>query len=556
MTDANAFERTSTVPAPDFDAIVIGAGFAGLYALHKLRDQMGLRVQVFEAGDGVGGTWYWNQYPGARCDIESLHYSYSFSAELQQDWEWSEKYASQPEILRYLNHVADRFELRKDIAFETRVTSAVWDEEGTRWQVGTQDGGTVTAQYLISGAGNLSVPKKPEFDGIDDFAGDVYLTGKWPHEGVDFTGKNVAIIGTGSSGIQAITEIAKEAKHLTVFQRTPNYASPLGNEPLNPDRVREVKANYPQVREDSRNTRGGIPYPDPLPSALAVTPEERRRVFDECWSEGGFRFFLGTFGDILVDKAANDTIAEYVREQIRQRVSDPTVAAKLTPTDYPYGTKRPPYETSYYETFNRDNVTLVDVADAPIVSVTETGVRTTEAEYDFDVIILATGFDAMTGPLLEMGIVGRDGQTLADKWADGPHTYLGLSVHGFPNLFLITGPQSPSVLYNMPLAIEDHVDFVADAIETLKHGGLDTIEPTADAETGWVAHANEIAQHTLLPETDSWWMGANIPGKPRVCLVYLGGADVYRGICADVVAKDYEGFTLSAERERASAQVG
>jgi len=558
MTDAyaNAHERTSTVPAPDFDAIVIGAGFAGLYALHKLRDQMGLRVRVLEAGGGVGGTWYWNRYPGARCDIESLHYSYSFSAELQQDWEWSEKYASQPEILRYLNHVADRFDLRKDIAFETRVTSAVWDEAGTRWQVGTQDGDTLTARDLISGAGNLSVPKKPEFDGIDDFTGEVYLTGKWPHEGVDFTGKNVAIIGTGSSGIQAITEIAKDAEHLTVFQRTPNYATPLGNEPLNPDRVREVKANYPQVREAARNTRGGIPYPEPLPSALAVTPEERRRVFDECWSEGGFRFFLGTFADILVNKAANDTIAEYVREQIRRRVSDPTVAAKLTPTDYPYGTKRPPYETNYYETFNRTNVSLVDVADAPIVSVTATGVRTTDAEYDFDVIVLATGFDAMTGPLLEMGIVGRDGQKLGDKWADGPHTYLGLSVHGFPNLFLITGPQSPSVLYNMPLAIEDHVDFVADAIEHLHRSGLDTIEPTLEAESGWVAHANEIAQHTLLPETDSWWMGANIPGKPRVCLVYLGGADVYRGICADVVAKGYEGFTLSAGRQRTSAQVG
>ncbi|MGV9866323.1 flavin-containing monooxygenase [Rhodococcus koreensis] len=558
MTDAyaNAHERTSTAPAPDFDAIVIGAGFAGLYALHKFRDQMGLQVQVFEAGDGVGGTWYWNQYPGARCDIESLHYSYSFSAELQQDWEWSEKYASQPEILRYLNHVADRFDLRKDITFDTRVTSAAWDEDTRLWRVGTDDGATVTARYLISGAGNLSVPKKPEFDGIDDFSGEVYLTGKWPHDGVDFTGKNVAIIGTGSSGIQAITEIAKDAKHLTVFQRTPNYATPLGNEPLDPGHVQEVKANYPQVREDSRNTRGGIPYPDTLPSALAVTPEERRRVFDECWAEGGFRFFLGTFADILVDKAANDTIAEYVREKIRQRVSDPTVAAKLTPTDYPYGTKRPPYETNYYETFNRNNVTLVDVADAPIVSVTETGVRTTAAEYDFDVIILATGFDAMTGPLLEMGIVGRDGQRLADKWADGPHTYLGLSVHGFPNLFLVTGPQSPSVLYNMPLAIEDHVDFIADAIERLRQGGFDTIEPALEAETGWVAHANEIAQHTLLPETDSWWMGANIPGKPRVCLVYLGGADVYRGICADVVVKDYEGFTLSAERERTSAQVG
>ena len=562
MISAITHDRSSTSTSQtDFDAIVIGAGFAGLYALHKLRDQMGLRTRVFEAGDGVGGTWYWNQYPGARCDIESLHYSYSFSAELQQEWEWSEKYASQPEILSYLNHVADRFDLRKDIQFGTRISSAVWDDDRGVWRVGSEDGSAATARYLISGAGNLSVPKEPEFDGIDAFSGEVYLTGKWPQEGVDVTGKNVAIIGTGSSGIQAITEIAKQAAHLTVFQRTPNYATPLRNQPSDSGRVRAIKARYAEVREAARNTRVGIPYPEALPSALAVSPEERRRVFDECWSEGGFRFFLGTFQDILVDKAANDTISEYVREQIRQRVSDPAVAEKLTPTTYPYGTKRPPFETNYYETFNRNNVTLVDVAQSPIVAVTESGVRTPSAEYDFDIIVLATGFDAMTGPLLSMGVVGRDGQKLSDKWADGPHTYLGLTVNGFPNLFLITGPQSPSVLYNMPLAIEDHVDFTADAIRYLEQNGLDTIEPTPQAEAGWVAHANEIAQGTLLPETDSWWMGSNIPGKPRVCLVYLGGASVYRGICADVVAKGYEGFSLSAAegpaaRERTPAQVG
>jgi cation diffusion facilitator CzcD-associated flavoprotein CzcO len=537
--------HTST-PQPDFDAIVIGAGFAGLYALHKLRDQLGLATRVYEAGDGVGGTWYWNRYPGARCDIESIHYSYSFSAELQQEWEWSEKYASQPEILRYLNHVADRFNLRNDVQFNTRINSAVWDDDRGLWRVGTEDGPAVTARYLISGAGNLSVPKQPEFDGIDTFSGEVYLTGKWPHDGVDVTGKKVAIIGTGSSGIQAITEIAKQATHLTVFQRTPNYATPLRNQPPDPARVRAIKARYPEMRAAARNTRGGIPYPEPHPSALAASPEERRRVFDECWAEGGFRFFLGTFQDILVDKAANDTISDYVREQIRQRVTDPAVAAKLTPTTHPYGTKRPPFETNYYETFNRGNVTLVDLAQAPIVAVTESGLRTTSAEYDVDVIVFATGFDAMTGPLLSMGVVGRAGQKLADKWADGPQTYLGLTVNGFPNLFLITGPQSPSVLYNMPLAIEDHVDFTADAIRYLEHNGFDTIEPTPQAEAGWVAHTNQIAQSTLLPDTDSWWMGTNIPGKPRVCMVYLGGASVYRGICADVLANGYEGFSLSA----------
>ena len=479
MTGAITHDRFSnSTSQTDFDAIVIGAGFAGLYALHKLRDQIGLRTRVFEAGDGVGGTWYWNRYPGAACDIESIHYSYSFSAALQQEWEWSEKYASQPEILSYLNHVADRFDLRKDIQFGTRISSAVWDDDRGVWRVGSENGLAATARYLISGAGNLSVPKEPEFDGIDAFSGEVYLTGKWPHEGVDVTGKNVAVIGTGSSGIQAITEIAKQAAHLTVFQRTPNYAIPLRNQPSDSGRVRAIKARYSEVRDAARNTRSGIPYPEALPSALAVSPEERRRVFDECWSEGGFRFFLGTFQDILVDKAANDTIAEYVREQIRQRVSDPAVAEKLTPTTYPYGTKRPPFETNYYETFNRNNVTLVDVAHSPIVAVTESGISTTLAEYDFDIIVLATGFDAMTGPLLSMGVVGRAGQKLSDKWADGPQTYLGLTVNGFPNLFLITGPQSPSVLYNVPLAIEDHVDFTAAAIRYLEQNGLDTIEPT------------------------------------------------------------------------------
>lgn len=555
MNSANVAGQTTTTVV-DFDAIVIGAGFTGLYALHKLRDQLGLRVQVFEAGDGVGGTWYWNRYPGARCDIESIHYSYSFSDELQQEWEWSEKYASQPEILRYLEHVADRFNLREDIEFNTRITSALWNEDGGYWEVGSANGSTATARYLISGAGNLSVPKDPEFNGIEAFSGEVYLTGKWPKKGVDFTGKRVAIIGTGSSGIQAITEIAKEAASLTVFQRTPNYATPLGNAPADSQRVTEVKANYPAVRDAARNSFIGVPYDQAQPSALAVSAEERRRTFDECWSIGGFKFFIDTFQDVLFDKAANDTISDYVRERIRQRVSNPAIAELLTPTNHPYGTKRPPFETNYYETYNRDNVTLIDVSKAPVVAVTETGVRTTAAVYEYDVIVLATGFDAMTGPLLEMGIVGRGGQKLADKWADGPHTYLGLSTHGFPNLFLITGPQSPSVLYNMPLAIEDHVDFVADAIDHLRQTGLNTIEPTREAEASWVKHANELAQATLLPGTDSWWMGANIVGKPRVCLVYLGGAPAYRQICSDVVAKGYEGFALSREgsaRELTSA---
>ena len=537
-------EQNTATAVTDFDAIVIGAGFAGLYALHKLRDQLGLSVRVYEAASDVGGTWYWNRYPGARCDIESVHYSYSFSEELQQDWEWSERFAGQPEILRYLNHVADRFDLRKDILFDTRVNSMVWDDDASLWRVGTELGDTVTARYVISGAGNLSVPKTPEFDGVESFRGQVYLTGNWLDENIDFTGQRVAIIGTGSSGIQAISEIAKTAGHLTVFQRTPNYATPIVNGPADPDVISAVKANYAQVREASRNHFLGVPYTQVQPSALAVSAEERRRTFDERWNAGGFQLFIDSYQDILFDKNANDTIAEYIRGRIHERVNDPAVADLLAPKGYPYGTKRPPLETNYYEVFNQDNVTLVDITSAPIESITQTGIRTANTEYEFDVIVLATGFDAMTGPLMKLGIVGRDGLKLSDKWAHGPRTYLGLTVSGFPNLFLITGPQSPSVLYNMPLAIEDHVDFAAEAITYMRDRGLDVIEATLESEDNWVAHALEISSKTLLPETDSWYMGANIPGKPRICLLYVGGAPAYRATCDDVVANGYAGFTL------------
>ena len=537
-------EQNTATAVTDFDAIVIGAGFAGLYALHKLRDQLGLSVRVYEAASDVGGTWYWNRYPGARCDIESVHYSYSFSEELQQDWEWSERFAGQPEILRYLNHVADRFDLRKDILFDTRVNSMVWDDDASLWRVGTELGDTVTARYVISGAGNLSVPKTPEFDGVELFRGQVYLTGNWLDENIDFTGQRVAIIGTGSSGIQAISEIAKTAGHLTVFQRTPNYATPIVNGPADPDVISAVKANYAQVREASRNHFLGVPYTQVQPSALAVSAAERRRTFDERWNAGGFQLFIDSYQDILFDKKANDTIADYIRERIHERVNDPAVADLLAPKGYPYGTKRPPLETNYYEVFNQDNVTLVDIKTTPIESITETGVRTADAEYEFDIIVLATGFDAMTGPLMKLGIVGRDGLKLSDKWAHGPRTYLGLTVSGFPNLFLITGPQSPSVLYNMPLAIEDHVDFAAEAITYMRDRGLDVIEATLESEDNWVAHALEISSKTLLPETDSWYMGANIPGKPRICLLYVGGAPAYRATCDDVVANGYAGFTL------------
>ncbi|HEY2205951.1 MAG TPA: NAD(P)/FAD-dependent oxidoreductase [Pseudonocardia sp.] len=539
-----------TTPAQydrEYGAVVIGAGFAGLYAMHRLRDGLGLSVLGVEVGDDVGGTWYWNRYPGARCDIESYSYSYSFSEELQQEWSWSERFAAQPEILRYLNHVADRFDLRRDFRFGTRVTAATWDDDAHRWLVELDGGAPVRAQYLISGVGCLSAAKDPDFAGLDEFGGTLYATSRWPHEGVDFTGRRVAVIGTGASGIQAITEIGKQARELTVFQRTANYATPIGNGAMDPEFDRRLKADYPALREKSREHFLGVPYDLVQPSALAVDDEERHRVYQERWDQGGFRLFFDSFADVVLDRAANETAAEFIRGKIRERVEDPAVAEALCPTDHPYATKRPPLETNYYETYNRDGVRLVDLRATPIERITPTGIRTADGvEHEVDDIVLATGFDAMTGPLLRLNLRGRDGVPLTERWADGPHTYLGLMVHGFPNLFTVTGPQSPSVLYNMPLAIEDHVDFAAGAIEYLRERDLPCIEPTPDAERDWVAHTAEVAARTLIPEAKSWWMGSNVPGKPRACMVYLAGAPAYRQICADVVANGYRGFRLGA----------
>ncbi|PBC55789.1 NAD(P)/FAD-dependent oxidoreductase [Rhodococcus sp. ACPA1] len=546
---------SKTISSADVDVVVVGAGFAGLYALRKLRDTMNLSTRVFEAGSDVGGTWFWNRYPGARCDIESVHYSYSFDEDLQQEWQWSERFAGQPEILRYLEHVADRFDLRKDITFDTRVVGVHWDDENSVWTVRTDDGAVVRSRYFISGAGNLSVPKTPEFGGIDNFRGEVLLTGNWPREGADFTGKRVAVIGTGASGIQAIPFIAEDAAELVVFQRTPNFATPLGNGPIDPNEVADIKSNYADVRTAARNHFLGVPFTQVQPSALAVDAEERRRTFDERWNAGGFRLFIDSYQDILFDKKANDTIADYIRDRIHERVQDPEKAATLAPTGYAYGTKRPPLETNYYEAFNRDSVSVVDVKTTPIDEITQSGVRVGDRVYEVDTIVLATGFDAMTGPLMAMDIRGRSGLPLAQKWEHGPKTYLGIMVNEFPNLFLITGPQSPSVLYNMPLAIEDHVDFATDAIDYLDRRELDVIEPTAQAESDWGALTNDIANQTLLPETNSWYMGANIPGKPRACMVYLGGAPTYRATCDEVVAGGYSGFALTRAGARVASTV-
>ncbi|WP_246398141.1 flavin-containing monooxygenase [Mycobacterium vicinigordonae] len=536
----------------DLDVAVIGAGFAGLYAVHRARDREGLRVLAFDTASDVGGTWYWNRYPGCRCDIESIHYSYSFSNELQQEWKWSERYAAQPEILAYLNYVADKFDLRRNIQFNTRVESIVWDDDNSFWKLTTNDAVTRTARFIISGGGNVSVPKDPEFSGLETFAGEVYYTHRWPHEGVDLAGKRVGVIGTGASGIQIIPAIADQVSRLTVFQRTPNYATPLRNSPSDPVEQAEVLSRYPAIRVAARNHFMGITAEPADPSAKEADPVERRRKFDRLYEQGGFHFLMSGYSDVLFDEESNEITAQYVRDKIAERVTDPKVAELLSPRDHPYGTKRPPMETNYYETFNRDNVTLVDVKTHPITQVTPSGVVTDNETYELDVLIIAMGFDAFTGALLKMGIVGRNGQPLTEKWASGPRTYLGIASEGFPNFFMITGPQSAVALYNNPLAIEDHVEFATDAIKYALDNGISEIEPTRDAEDEWVELVETMAAESLFPRANSWYMGANIPGKPRTPMLYLGGAPEYRKICAKIVDDGYDGFTLTRRRDKAT----
>ena len=531
-------------PGRHVDALVVGAGFAGLYMLHRLRG-LGLSARVYEAGSGVGGTWYWNRYPGARCDVESMDYSYSFSDELQQEWRWTERYASQPEILKYINHVADRFDLRPDIQLRTRVTAAVFDEAMNRWAIRTDGGDRVSARFCIMATGCLSAAQVPDFKGLETFGGQWYHTGNWPHEGVDFTGHRVGVIGTGSSAIQSIPIIAKQAAHLFVFQRTPNFSIPARNAPLDPEYERQVKSNYAEHRRQARESRVGFVVERNEESALAVAAEVRQREYEARWGRGGLGF-TATFADLLTNKAANDTAAEFFRAKIRRIVHDAAVAAALSSQDYPVGTKRLCVDTSYYDTFNRDNVTLVDVRSAPIEAIMPEGLRTRDEAYAVDSIVFATGFDAMTGALLNIDIRGRAGQTLQRKWAAGPRTYLGIATAGFPNLFAITGPGSPSVLSNMIVSIEQHVDWIADCIAYLRAHDLAGIEATVDAEDGWVAHVNEVGHATLYPLANSWYMGANVPGKPRIFMPYVGGVGAYRQRCDEVAARGYPGFTLTA----------
>ena len=527
----------------DYDAVVVGAGFAGMYMLHRLRNA-GFAVRVYEAGAGVGGTWYWNRYPGARCDVESMEYSYSFSEELQQEWEWTERFATQPEILRYLNHVADRFDLRPDIQLETTVVSADYDEANARWTVSLHDGSQVTARFVIMASGCLSQARVPSFPGLDSYLGRTFHTGDWPVEGVDLTGQRVGVIGTGSSGVQVIPLVAQEAAELVVFQRTPNFTMPARNAPLNPEKIAATKVRYDELRETARHSRNGtlrVNHDEPASTAPAQLRLER---YEAGWAYGG-NDIVGSFNDLMVDQSSNDTLADFLRGKVRSIVKDPEVAHALTAQEYPVGAKRMCLGTDYYETFNRENVTLVDLRSEPIETITPQGIRTAAREYELDAIVFATGFDAMTGAILRVDIHGRGGRSLREDWAHGPHTYLGLSAHGYPNLFFITGPGSPSVLSNVVVSIEQHVEWIGDQIEYLRKNDLTTSEPDLDAQEAWVAHVNEVAGRTLMMKAASWYLGANVPGKPRVFMPYVGGVGRYREICDEVAADSYRGFHLA-----------
>lgn len=524
------------------DVAVVGAGIAGLYALHRFRSR-GLTVRVFEAADGVGGVWYWNRYPGARCDVESVDYSYSFDEDLQQEWDWSEKYAAQPEILAYLEHVADRFDLRRDIEFGTRVTDIRLDESSLTWDVDTDTGSRVTARFVVLATGPLSNANTPAIEGLDTFAGRLLHTSAWPHEGVDPTGQQVGVIGTGSSGIQAIPVLAEQAARLHVFQRTANYSVPAGNTALDDDTRRAQKADYAQRRRLSMASGGGSPHRAHPKSALAVSEEERRAAYEQRWQLGGV-LFSKTFPDQLTDPAANETARLFWEEKIRAELDDPRVAELLIPRDHPIGTKRICTDTNYYRTFNRENVQLVDLRATPIERIDAGGLHTTGSYFPLDTLVLATGFDAMTGSVAKIAITGRGGRTLNEAWAEGPVNYLGLGVPGFPNLFNLTGPGSPSVLANMVLHSELHVDWVAEAIGFVDGRGATALEARADAAAAWVAECAERASGTLMTRANSWYLGANIPGKPQVFMPFVSGFGVYGEIIAEVAAADYKGFDL------------
>jgi cyclohexanone monooxygenase len=530
-----------------FDAVVVGAGFAGMYMLHRLRG-LGFSARVFEAGGGVGGTWYWNRYPGARCDVESMQYSFSFSEALDQEWNWSEKYAPQGEILSYANHVADRFDLRRHIVFDTRVTAAAFDEEARCWHIETDRGDRVRAKFCIMAVGCLSAPNRPAFKGLEDFRDPIYHTGQWPHEGVDFTGLRVGVIGTGSSAIQSIPIIAQQAAALTVFQRTATWSVPAWNEALTPEYLQAAKADYPALRAKARARPTGFYFLFNTKPALEASPEDRDKQYEEAWLRGGLPF-LGAYGDLLFEKAANDTIADFARGKIRGIVKDPVTADLLCP-DNVFGCKRLCVDTGYFETYNLPHVKLVDVSKTPIERFTADGIEVNGVEYPLDAVVCATGFAAMTGSFDKMRITGRNGLTLAEKWRAGPRAYLGIASAGFPNLFLITGPGSPSVLASMIQAIEQHVDWLADCMSHMRDVGATSIEPILEDEDAWVEHVTDVSTVSLRSTCSSWYVGTNIPGRPRVFMPYIGGFPVYVQKCNEVMSGGFDGFVLEGAAER------
>ncbi len=528
------------------DAVIIGAGFSGMYQLLSLRDKLGMQVKVLEAGDGVGGTWYWNRYPGARCDSESHSYMFYFSKELVNEWAWTERYPQQPEILRYLNHVADRFGLRSDILLNTRMSSAHFDAATNRWHVYTEQGQHFVAPFLITAVGCLSSANVPQVPGLNDFKGQWHHTGQWPHEGVDFTGQRVGVVGTGSTGIQTIPVVAAQAQHLTVFQRTANYSIPARNAPLSEEFKRFAKDHADGIRHIMNTNTNGHPFRMVNRSVTATYPAEREAIMETAWIKGGLEF-RAAFNDTLLNPEANQLVADFIRKKIRQIVVDPEVADMLSDIDHPFAAKRPPVDSNYFETYNRDNVSLVNLRATPIERITATGIQTAQAEYPLDILIFATGFDAMTGSLLKMDIQGRDGHQLKEDWRDGPRNYLGLQVPGFPNMFTITGPGSPSVLCNLPPAIEQHVNWITECIRMLRDKGLQRIEASEQASDGWCEEVNKAANATLLAQVKhSWYLGANVPGKPQVFMPYAGGFARYTEICNQVVSDNYRGFELSA----------
>ena len=534
------------------DAVIVGAGFSGLYLLHRLR-KAGFSTRVFERGGGVGGTWYWNRYPGARCDVESLQYSYSFDEQLQQEWHWPEKFSAQPDILAYANHVADRFDLKKDIEFNTEVKVGCFDEKSSSWKITTSKGEKVTARFFIMATGCISTTQVPSIKGLNNYKGNTYHTGNWPHEEVNFAGQNIAVIGTGSSGIQSIPVLAEQANNLTVFQRTPNYSIPSQNEPMTNKYEQSWKDVYTARRKEMRySAHGSLKDLNNVP-ALSVDEEQRQKLYSERWAIGGTGF-LGSFNDLLTNADANYTAAEFVRQQIKKIVEDQETAEILCPTTYPIGTKRICIDTGYFETYNRKNVKLIDISKRPIQRLVSNGIVANEQLYVFDSIIFATGFDAMTGSLFNVDIKGRKGIALRDKWNAGPKTYLGLMSASFPNLFMITGPGSPSVKSNMIMSIEQHVDLVTDTLLRMRSEGLSVVEPELAAENSWVEHVQEVANKTLFPRANSWYMGANIPGKPRLFMPYIGGVGVYREICEEIVADNYRGFKFEKSSHSIAAE--